>query len=33
MVFLEETLGTLTGHAEALELVERFLDDVEPLEP
>jgi len=32
MVFLEEALGTLTGHAETLALVERFLDDVEPLE-
>jgi AcrR family transcriptional regulator len=32
MVFLEERLGTLTGHAETLALVERFLDDVEPLE-
>lgn len=33
MVFLEETLGTQTGHAETIELVERFLDDVEPLAP
>ncbi len=33
MVFLEEALGTLTGHAETIGLVERFLDDVEPLEP
>jgi AcrR family transcriptional regulator len=32
MVLLEETLGTLTGHAETLALVERFLDDVEPSE-
>jgi AcrR family transcriptional regulator len=32
MVLLEETLGTLTGHAETLALVERFLDHVEPLE-
>ncbi|SPM34760.1 TetR family transcriptional regulator [Mycobacterium rhizamassiliense] len=32
MVLLEETLGTLTGHAETLAMVERFLDDVEPLE-
>jgi AcrR family transcriptional regulator len=33
MIFLEETLGTLTGHEETLALVERFLDDVEPLDP
>jgi AcrR family transcriptional regulator len=33
IVLLEETLGTLTGHAETIALVERFLTDVEPLEP
>jgi hypothetical protein len=33
MIFLEETLGTLTGHEETLALVDRFLDDVEPLDP
>jgi hypothetical protein len=32
MIMLEESLGTLTGHDEALALVERFLDDVEPLD-
>jgi AcrR family transcriptional regulator len=32
MIFLEETLGTLTGHEETRALVERFLDDVEPLD-
>jgi AcrR family transcriptional regulator len=30
MVYLEESLGTSTGHREALALVERFLDRVEP---
>ena len=30
MARLEETFGTVTGHAEAFELVERFLDGVEP---
>lgn len=30
MVLLEETLGTVTGHAETLALVEKFLDHVEP---
>jgi AcrR family transcriptional regulator len=33
IVLLEESLGTLTGHAETLALVESFLNDVEPLEP
>ncbi|MBX7446924.1 TetR/AcrR family transcriptional regulator [Mycolicibacterium sp. 3033] len=31
MMFLEQSLGTSTGHQEALALVERFLDRVEPL--
>ncbi|MFN8033916.1 MAG: TetR/AcrR family transcriptional regulator [Mycobacterium sp.] len=30
MVHLEEGLGTFTGHAETIALVERFLDRVEP---
>lgn len=30
MIYLEESLGTVTGHAEATALVERFLDQVEP---
>ena len=30
MMFLEKSLGTTTGHGDALELVERFLDRVEP---
>ena len=30
MAHLEETFGTITGHAEAFEVVERFLDGVEP---
>ena len=30
MVHLEEGLGTFTGHAEAVALVERFLNRVEP---
>jgi AcrR family transcriptional regulator len=30
MACLEETFGTVTGHAETFELVERFLDGVEP---
>lgn len=30
MIHLEESLGTVTGHAEATALVERFLDRVEP---
>ena len=30
MARLEENFGTVTGHAEALDLVERFLDGVEP---
>lgn len=30
MVLLEETLGTYTGHAETVALIERFLDRVEP---
>lgn len=30
MVHLEEALGTRTGHAEAIAMVERFLDRVEP---
>lgn len=33
MVFLEETLGTSTGHEETLALVERFLGAAEPLDP
>jgi AcrR family transcriptional regulator len=32
MAHLEETFGTVTGHAEAFELVDRFLDGVEPHE-
>ena len=32
MIMLEESLGTSTGHDETLTLVERFLDDVEPLD-
>jgi hypothetical protein len=32
MVMLEESLGTQTGHAETLALVQRFLDHVEPLD-
>ncbi|MBX7433923.1 TetR family transcriptional regulator [Mycobacterium sp. Y57] len=31
MMFLEQSLGTSTGHQEALALVEHFLDRVEPL--
>jgi AcrR family transcriptional regulator len=30
MVVLEETLGTVTGHAETIAMVENFLDQVEP---
>ena len=30
MAHLEESFGALTGHAEAFEMVERFLDRVEP---
>jgi len=30
MMYFEESLGTFTGHAETLALVERFLDRVEP---
>jgi hypothetical protein len=30
MLHLEGTLGTVTGHAETIGLVERFLDKVEP---
>jgi len=30
MIHLEETFGTVTGHVEAVALVERFLDRVEP---
>lgn len=30
MIYLEESLGTVTGHAEAIALVEHFLDRVEP---
>jgi hypothetical protein len=30
MVHLEESFGTHTGHTEAIALVERFLDRVEP---
>jgi AcrR family transcriptional regulator len=30
MVHLEDALGTVTGHTEALALVERFLERVEP---
>lgn len=30
MAHFEEAMGTTTGHAEAFELVERFLDRVEP---
>jgi hypothetical protein len=30
MVHLEGALGTVTGHAETIGLVERFLDKVEP---
>ena len=30
MIHLEESLGTSTGHVEATELVERFLDRLEP---
>ena len=30
MMHLEEALGTVTGHADTLTLVERFLDRVEP---
>jgi AcrR family transcriptional regulator len=30
MMHLEDALGTVTGHAETLALVERFLDRVEP---
>jgi AcrR family transcriptional regulator len=30
MMHLEEALGTFTGHAETVALVERFLDRVEP---
>ncbi|WIM86888.1 TetR/AcrR family transcriptional regulator [Candidatus Mycobacterium wuenschmannii] len=32
MIMLEESLGTQTGHAETLTLVQRFLDNVEPLD-
>ena len=30
MTYLEESLGTVTGHEDAMTLVERFLDRVEP---
>ena len=30
MVHLEEGLGTFTGHAETVALVERFLNRIEP---
>lgn len=30
MIHLEEALGTVTGHSDAVALVERFLDRVEP---
>jgi hypothetical protein len=30
MLYLEQSLGTSTGHSDALALVERFLDRVEP---
>jgi len=30
MVHLEEALGTFTGHAETVDLVERFLNRIEP---
>lgn len=30
MIHLEETFGTFTGHTDAIALVERFLDRVEP---
>jgi hypothetical protein len=30
MIHLEETFGTVTGHADAAALVQRFLDRVEP---
>jgi hypothetical protein len=30
MIHLEEAFGTFTGHADAIALVERFLDRVEP---
>lgn len=31
MMHLEATLGTVTGHADTLAIVERFLDRIEPL--
>lgn len=30
MIHLEEAFGTFTGHAETVDLIERFLDQVEP---
>ncbi len=33
MVLLEEAVGTVTGHAEIIAVVERFLDRVEPKSP
>ncbi len=30
MIRLEEAFGTVTGHAEMIELVEKYLDEVEP---
>lgn len=33
MIHLEETFGTFTGHTDAIALVERFLDRVEPRTP
>ncbi len=30
MIHLEEVFGTVTGHAEMIELVEKYLDKVEP---
>ncbi|NKY58804.1 hypothetical protein [Nocardia flavorosea] len=30
MIHLEESLGAYTGHAEAVDLIERYLDRAEP---
>lgn len=32
MIHLEESFGTVTGHAETIALIEKYLDRVEPLE-
>lgn len=33
MMHLEATLGTVTGHADTLAIIERFLDRIEPMGP